>query len=119
MVMTNWEVDYPDPTDFMNSLFDTAQPPAGLAWHSTWTRYGDARYIHEMRRAFRVQLAGRAAAYKRVDEAMFRNSPPAAVYADVSGTPQIFSSRIGCKVFRPQDQYGLVDLAALCIRSKS
>jgi len=34
------------------------------------------------------------------------------------GSPQIFSFRIGCQVFRPQDG-GLVDLAALCIRGQS
>jgi YVTN family beta-propeller protein len=118
MVVWNWIEDYPDPSDYINATFDTKQPPRGLAWNQAWTRYNDARFLREMRAAFKVEGAGRAAAYRRLDTQMFLKSPPAAVYATLRGSPQLFSSRIGCQVFRPQDS-GLVDLAALCIRGKS
>jgi hypothetical protein len=49
---------------------------------------------------------------------MLRSAPPAAPYGTQNGPAQVFSSRIGCKVFRPQD-WGYVDLAALCLRAKS
>jgi hypothetical protein len=49
---------------------------------------------------------------------MLRSAPPAAPYGTQNGPAQVFSSRIGCKIFRPQD-LGYVDLAALCLRGKS
>lgn len=120
MALYNWFADYPDGSDFVNELLDAGQPLAGVDWGGpgTWIRYGDERYLKRMRAVYRVQGSARAAAYRRLETDMFRNSPPMAVYARGTGSPQIFSSRIGCQVFRPQDA-GLVDLAALCIRGKS
>jgi hypothetical protein len=34
---------------------------------------------------------------------MLRSAPPAAVCGTQTGPAQVFSSRIGCHVFRPQD----------------
>jgi hypothetical protein len=90
---------------------------AGMQWTSPWVRYGDARYLVAMRRADHLEGSARVAIYRGLDRAMLLDSPPMAVYAARRGTPQLFSSRIGCQVFRPQDA-GLVDLAALCIRGK-
>jgi YVTN family beta-propeller protein len=117
---TNWFADYPDPSDFVNELLDAGQPLAGVDWGGpgTFIRYRDQQYLRRMRSAFLVQGSARAGVYRRLEMDMFRSSPPMAVYATVRGTPQLFSSRIGCQVFRPQDA-GLVDLAALCIRGKS
>jgi serine/threonine-protein kinase len=111
----DWLADFPDPSDFVNSIYDTEQPPQGLAWSQPWTRYSDPRFLREMRAAYHVTGGGRAAAYHRLVTQMMLESPPAAVYATIRGTPQLFSSRIGCQVFRPMNN-GLVDLAALCIR---
>jgi ABC-type transport system substrate-binding protein len=118
MAVFNWFDDYPDPSDFLNGLFDAKQPPHGLAFSATWARYDDPRFLRAMRATFEVGGTGRAAAYRRLDAQMFLESPPAAVYATMRGSAQVFSSRIGCQVFRPQDS-GLVDLAALCSRGKS
>lgn len=118
LVLFDWLDDYSDPSDFVNGMFDSQQPLHGLSWSQTWTRYSDAHFLRLMRAAYKVQGAGRAAAYRRLDTQMFLQSPPAAVYATMLGSPQLFSSRIGCQVFRPQDS-GLVDLAALCLRGKS
>ena len=87
-------------------------------WHITISHYSDLHYLARLRTTYLVGGAARRTAYGQLDTAMFRQSPPAAVYATIRGTPQIFSSRIGCQVFRPQDD-GLVDLAALCIRGAS
>ena len=43
---------------------------------------------------------------------------PAVLTALGASKPQVFSDRVGCQVFRPQD-WGFVDLAALCLRGKS
>jgi ABC-type transport system substrate-binding protein len=116
LLTIDWEADYPDPADFVNALLDVQQPPAGIDWGpgSTFIKYGDSQYLKGMRAAFAQRGAKRTAAYRRLDTDMFRNSPPLAVFAALRGTPQLFSSRIGCQVFPPQD-YGLVDLAALCL----
>ena len=116
MVLADWEEDYPDPSSFLNELFDP-RPLPGVFWGggTTISHYRDRHYLARLRATYLVGGAARGTAYGRLDTEMFRQSPPAAVYATVRGTPQIFSSRIGCQVFRPQDN-GLVDLAALCIR---
>jgi ABC-type transport system substrate-binding protein len=118
MALWNWYADYPDPSDFVNGMFDAQQPLHGLAWSSTWGRYDDPQFIREMRATYRTQGPARAAAYRQLVTQMLLHSPPAAVWATIPSSPQLFSSRVGCQIFRPQDS-GLVDLAALCIRSKN
>jgi serine/threonine-protein kinase len=116
LFLDNWFADYPDPSDFVNGLLDRTHPLPELDWGgASWTRYDDQRYLREMRTALRLSGAARAAAYRRLETDMFRNSPPSAVYAVMLGAPQFFSPRVGCQVFRPQDN-GPVDLAALCTR---
>ena len=68
-----------------------------------------------LRAAHEVGGAARAATYRRLVAGMLREAPPAAPYGTQNGPAQVFSSRIGCQVFRPQD-WGYVDLAALCLR---
>jgi YVTN family beta-propeller protein len=120
LLITNWLADFPDPSDFVNELLDGAHPLAGVDWGGGTVAfpYVDHRFLTQMRAAYLVPGAARASAYRRLDTQMFRTSPPMAVYATIRGTPQLFSSRIGCRVFRPQDA-GLVDLAALCLHGKS
>ena len=101
---------------------------AGIDRAQYRTRVGRATIGDQLRRHARTQpdkLAVVAYApersevtYGRLDRSMMLTSPPVAVYSALHGQPQLFSSRIGCEVFRPQDQ-GLVDLAALCIRGRS
>jgi peptide/nickel transport system substrate-binding protein len=118
LMLSNWFDDFPDPVDFDNALLDTQHPLKQLDWGgSEWTRYGDQRYLRQMRAAAALSEPARSAAYRKLEVDMFRNSPPAAVYAVMVGPPQVFSSRIGCQVFRPADN-GVVDLAALCARKQ-
>ena len=44
-----------------------------------------------------------------------RESPPSMPFAHGRFPPQVFSERVGCQVFRPQD-WGWVNLAALCLK---
>ena len=66
-----------------------------------------------MRKAYSVGGAARASAYRSLATEMMRVSPPVAVFGRAQAAPQLFSSRVGCQVYRPQDS-GWVDLAALC-----
>jgi peptide/nickel transport system substrate-binding protein len=119
LMLDSWSADFPDPVDFDNALLDTQHPLKQLDWGgSSWTRYADQRYLRQMRAAATLSEPARSVAYRKLEVDMYRNSPPDVVYAVQLGPPQIFSSRIGCQVFRPQDN-GLVDLAALCLRGKS
>jgi serine/threonine-protein kinase len=118
LLLVGWLADYPDPVDFVNSLVDRARALPQGGYQPGWPRYADGRYLKMMRAATRLVEPARAAAYRRLETEMFRSSPPHVVFAAISGPAQLFSSRIGCQVFRPQD-LSTVDLAALCIRGKS
>ena len=116
LLLVTWGLTYPDPSDVVNNLFD---PGTSLGYGDPigWDRYADKTFLARMRATYRVGGTARAAAYRQLVAQMFRQSPPAAVFASQNGPPQLFSSRIGCQVFRPQ-YGGYVDLPALCIRSK-
>lgn len=99
-----WAVDYPDPYDYINTLYGPGSgPPHGFRDPGLWRR---------MARASRLSGDARLRAYARLDRDLAR-AAPAAVYA--SGIISHFlSARMGCPVLHPI--WGL-DLAALCVRS--
>jgi ABC-type transport system substrate-binding protein len=115
LFLDQWTADWSDPSDFVNTLFDPGAITHGWSNQATWPRYGDPRYVARMRAAHGVAGARRAAAYRALVADMMRMSPPAAVFAHTRSRPQLFSDRVGCQVFRPQD-LGWVDLAALCLK---
>jgi serine/threonine-protein kinase len=112
LLLNAWYADYADPSDFINVIFDSH--PLGYGYPVPYELYADPIFLKEMRRVYLVEGAGRAAAYRNLVARMMRESPPAAVF-QVPRTPaQLFSGRLGCQLFRPQD-HGYVDLAALCL----
>ena len=113
LMLGAWFADYPDPADFLNELFDPR--PSGYGYALPYHHYGDTRWINRMRRAATVVGPGRATVYRELVGRMMRQSPPTAVFAIPRQPVQLFSENVGCQVFRPQD-YGYVDLAALCLR---
>jgi YVTN family beta-propeller protein len=115
LVLSPWSVDYPDPSNFVNTLFDPGAISYAYAPDVAWPRYGDERFLARMRSANRVAGHMRGAAYRSLVADMMRESPPSMVFAYVRFPPQVFSERVGCQVFRPQD-WGWVDLAALCLK---
>lgn len=115
LLLDNWTADYADPSDFVNTLFDPRSISYGWAPFVNWVRYSDAEYIARMRAAYRIAGPRRAAAYRSLVADMMRESPPSAIFAHGRQFPQLFSERVGCQVFRPQDG-GWVDLAALCLK---
>ena len=117
LVAFTWFLDYADPTDFVNLLFDPKHA-LGYGYPNPLPTGADDPWQGRMRTAHDVGGAARAEAYRRLVAGMLRAAPPAAPYGTQNGPAQVFSSRIGCQVFRPQD-WGYVDLAALCLRGKS
>jgi serine/threonine-protein kinase len=117
LVSFTWLLDYADPADFVNGLFD-AKHPLGYGYANPLPLAIGDPWAARLRAADDVGGPTRAATYRRLVAGMLRSAPPAAPYGTQNGPAQVFSSRIGCKVFRPQD-WGYVDLAALCLRAKS
>ena len=93
-------------------------PPERPTARSTWATGADDPWPVRMRTAHDVGGAARAEAYRRLVAGMLLCRPARSALRTQNGPAQVFSSRIGCQVFRPQD-WGYVDLAALCLRGKS
>ena len=114
LVSFTWFLDYADPADFVNGLFD-AKHPLGYGFPNPLPVAVDDPWVARLRAAHGVGGAARAETYRRLVAGMLRAAPPAAPYGIQNGPAQVFSDRVGCQVFRPQD-WGYVDLAALCLR---
>ncbi len=115
LLLNNWFADYSDPSNFVNELFDPK--PLGYGYPVSHHLYRDKRLLNAMERANGETAARRPTAYRELVARMMRESPPSAVFAVPRGSIEFFSAKVGCQVFRPQD-YGFVDLAALCLRDK-
>ena len=117
LVEFTWFADYADPSDFINGLYSPLDP-LGYGYANPLPLGPGGEWAKRMRAAYAVRGTARAGAYRRLVTDLLRSAPPGAVYGTQNGPAQVFSSRIGCQVFRPQD-WGYVDLAALCLRGKS
>ena len=111
--LMTWAVDYPDPFDVLNYMFDgnlIDQPQAG-----NLERFDDPAFNRRLHAAARLSGAQRYREYGRLDADISRNAAPLVAFANENRI-DFFSARMGCQVYQPV--YGM-DLAALCIRSKS
>jgi YVTN family beta-propeller protein len=102
----NWEADYPDPADFLSSLFD----PAGGADAS---RFSSAGWVSAIRHATTLSGENRLRNYGRLDLALARGAAPVVAWS-TEASSDLFSARIGCETYQPI--YGM-DLGALCNRT--
>ena len=98
-----WAGETPDPSEFMDNMFDNAGSPRFL----DGTRLG-----RRLRAASRLDGAARIAAYSALDRETAARAAPFAPYLSALST-DFFSERIGCQVAHLL--YG-IDLAALCLR---
>jgi class 3 adenylate cyclase/ABC-type transport system substrate-binding protein/tRNA A-37 threonylcarbamoyl transferase component Bud32/streptogramin lyase len=117
LVEFTWFLDFVDPGDFTNVLFDPKHP-LGYGYPVPLPTGLDEPWGTRLRAAHEIGGSDRGATYRRLVAGLLRSAPPAAPYGTQNGPAQVFSSRVGCQVFRPQD-WGYVDLAALCLRGKS
>jgi peptide/nickel transport system substrate-binding protein len=101
---TNYGADFPDPADFINTLFDPASP-------DNLGRFNDPALTKRMRQAAKLSGAHRIRAYSRLDEDLTRNDPPGVAWGN--GTfREFFSARVGCQIYQPI--YG-TDLGTICL----
>jgi YVTN family beta-propeller protein len=107
--LITWSVDYPDPSDVLNYMFEgrfIGQPQA-----ANMERFNDPIYNRRLRTAARLSGPPRYRDYTRLDADIARAAPVVA-FANENRI-DFFSARMGCQVYQPV--YGM-DLAALCIR---
>jgi ABC-type transport system substrate-binding protein/class 3 adenylate cyclase/tRNA A-37 threonylcarbamoyl transferase component Bud32 len=112
ILFDGWAPDYLDASDMLNELLD----PKLLAGGLYPPFFTDPRWLARLRAAASTTGTGRAAAYARLDRALAEGPTPAVPVVYIAGTPQLFSKRVGCHTFLPQYS-GLVDFAALCLKS--
>jgi peptide/nickel transport system substrate-binding protein len=98
ILISHWGIDYPDPSDVLNTLLDRRDLGPELAG--------------SLDRARRLSGQARYAAYRALSVEIAREAAPWVPYA-VGSARDLFSARIGCQVFQPV--YGM-DLGALCTR---
>ena len=104
LIELGWSVDYPDPSDFINTQFKPGVVQRAL--------FDDPAFDRRMEAAAELTGSARYSAYAKLDLDLAAGAAPAAAYA--TGTlASLFSARIGCQVNQPI--YG-IDLGRLCVR---
>jgi ABC-type transport system substrate-binding protein len=112
MALYGWNADYPDPSDFLNTLYAGSAIRAKNGNNTSF--FDDPVYNRQLAAAARLSGPRRYLAYQALETDLARNAAPAAPLWNNS-EQDFFSAHIGsgCKTYQPV--YG-VDLAALCLR---
>jgi ABC-type transport system substrate-binding protein len=101
-----------DPAPFLHATVgDTAAFGGGFGF-VTWD---DAAFRRRLRAARALTGEARLAAYRGLEDDLLRGEAPYAAFASFA-SPEYLSARTGCRVV--QGAYGVVDLAALCVRGR-
>jgi YVTN family beta-propeller protein len=110
MFLNGWILDYPDPFNVLNNLFDGA----GInARHNAAGGYlNDPAFNRRLEAAATLTGPERYRAYGALDVDLARNAAPIVAIATYAHN-DFFSARIGCYTYQPV--YGF-DLAALCLK---
>ncbi len=105
LAAVTWIGAFPDPYEFMNSLFDSRSIGA-----ANIGRFRSAKYDRLLRRTATLSGEARYRAYGDLDVQLARDAAPRIQIA-WEGVATFVSSRVGCIVLRPQ-----LDLAAACLK---
>jgi ABC-type oligopeptide transport system substrate-binding subunit len=108
--LITWSLDYPDPSDVLNYMFEgrfIGQPQA-----ANMERFDDPIYNRRLHAAARLSGPQRYRDYARLDADIARDAAPVVEFANENHI-DFFSARMGCQLYQPV--YG-IDLAGLCIR---
>ena len=101
-----WNMDFPDPSDYLAPLLDPAQPAF------EFSRFDDPKTTAALHAAETIDGPARYTTYGRLADEIARRSAPMIVYS-VDLARDYFSDRIGCQLYQPV--YGM-DLTHLCLR---
>jgi YVTN family beta-propeller protein len=111
--LLTWSVDYPDPSDVLNYMFEGDY--IGRAQAANWERFDDPVFNRRLRAAAELSGAGRYREYARLDADLARDAAPIVAFANENRI-DLFSARMGCQLYHPV--YGM-DLAVLCVKPVS
>lgn len=110
MATIGWNVDYPDPSDFLNQLLDgNAIAPKN---NVNFSYFDEPAYNRKLEAAARLTAPARYRAYGALAVDIAKNAAPWAVIENDTSR-DFFSARVGCQLYQPI--YG-IDLAALCLK---
>jgi peptide/nickel transport system substrate-binding protein len=105
IALLGWLADIPDPSAFLDDLFNGRNAPG-----PNFSRFDSPRFNRALDRASSSTGAARYREYGRIDVDLARNGAPAVAYAyDTALT--FVSARTSCIVVNPY-----LDLAAVCVR---
>ncbi len=110
IAIAGWNVDYPDPYDFLNVLLDGTNIHASN--NNNLAYFNDADYNAKLEAAALLTGTARDTTYGNLDIDLATNAAPWVAYGN-RNVRDIISARIGCQTYQPN--YG-IDLATLCIK---
>jgi len=110
MAATGWVVDYADPVDVLENLFDGRRISADGNFNTAY--FDEPAYNRKLTVAANLSGPQRYRAYGELDVELARDAAPLVAVATYAYR-DFFSARTGCHVHQPV--YGF-DLAALCLR---
>ena len=112
ILLLGWSADFPDPGDFLNTLFANGSPAVSASESANFAHFDDPRYNHDLAAAALLTGATRYRVYAEVSQRLARDAAPAVAY-ETDESRDFFSARIGCQLYQPV--YGM-DIGALCLR---
>jgi peptide/nickel transport system substrate-binding protein len=100
-----WSADYFDAYSYVNLLLESR-----FLGGTNVARFASSKYDRLMRRAARLQGAGRARAYGDLDIKLARDAAPF-IAVEYVNSVALVSKRVGCVVMNPE-----LDLTAVCLK---
>jgi peptide/nickel transport system substrate-binding protein len=108
MGWVGWLVATPDPSAFLNGLFDGST--IGTPGNSNWSYFNSKKWNSALTRASRLTGSARYRAYGKLDVQLARDEAPAVAYGVDDGL-SLVSPRTRCVIANPY-----LDLATVCIK---
>jgi peptide/nickel transport system substrate-binding protein len=108
MAFVGWLNTVPDPSLFLNSLFDGSG--IGTPANTNYSYFNSPKWNKAFEAAARLSGEARYRAYADLDEKLAREEAPAFAYS-VDNALTLVSARVGCIVVNPY-----LDLAAVCLK---
>ena len=112
VILEGWIADYPDPSDFLNTLF--APPNAGGAGFMP-TFFPNPAWQRRLAAAAALRGSARIRAYVRLDRQLATGPVPYVALVNSSGAPVLLSAHVGCATFLAP-YGGVPDFGSLCRR---
>ena len=111
LLLVTWSTQVLDPEPFLQAMVGNHRTFGAAQTLTTWT---DRVYRNRLASAALLTGNARLAAMRQIEDDMLRMAAPYAAFGSFT-SGEYLSARSSCRVI--QGVYGVVDLAALCVRS--